>query len=293
MVILLILAVGLTVGLAVISRSVSDISTSTTSAESGRALAAAEAGIESALAGNATTNVVVPVTTAGSYTVTQLAHTGGGTTVTFPDGIKGGEVNTLFLVPHVTNISDPKYGWMDLTAPSYTWIAVTVCWGENVASGPTVPALEAIMYYLGPAGDYFVSRGIYDPLSRTTYNAGQASTAIDATAADCGDGKTYAFSKFIDFHNPVASGGLDIDAGGTSGSYKALYLRLKLLYNLDTPYSMAVRSGNGSDFPAQGRLVTALGTAGQTNRRVEVFERYPDPLPYYDSSVFSGSSLQK
>lgn len=277
-VMLLILAVALTVGLSVVSRSVTDIGVSTTSEESARALAAAEAGIEAALS----TAVVaigapVPVGQTGSYTIISSAAAGGGESVTFPEGVTAGDPATVFLVAHGID------GQLDLSAGAakYTGPTITVCWGENVTVG-TTPALEVIMYYINDSGLALANRNVYDPTASRT--PGAISTD---PVANCPAGKNYSFTKEINFSSALVSGGLSMPA-----SFTGLFLRLKLLYNGDTAYPIGV-AGDNDQFPAQARLITAVGQAGQTNRRVQVNERYPDPLPYFDSAVFSGADLSK
>lgn len=281
-VILLILAVALTVGLSVVSRSVTDIGVSTTSEESARALAAAEAGIEAALS-TAAVAVGTPVDVGqtgkitGSYTILGSDPAGGGDSVTFPEGVRAGDPATVFLVAHGAD------GRLDTSAGAakYTDSKFSVCWGENVTAN-TTPALEVLIYYMNGAGVALANRNVYDPTANRTPGA----ISTDPVAG-CPTDKSYSFAKEINFASALNAGGLSMPA-----SYTGLFLRLKLLYNGDTAYPMAV-VGDGDQFPAQARLITAVGQAGQTNRRVEVNERYPDPLPYFDSAVFSGADLSK
>ena len=283
-VILLILAVALTVGLSVVSRSVTDVGVSTTSEESARALAAAEAGIETALS---TAGVVVgtPVNVGqtgkitGSYTILSSDPSGGGDSVTFPEGVKAGDPATVFLVAHTAD------GQLDTSAGAakYTGPSFVVCWGENITAN-TTPALEVMLYYINSSGLALANRNVYDPTAKRTPGA---VASLDSPASGCPGDKNYAFKKEINFASALPAGGLSMPA-----SFTPLFLRFKLLYNGDTAYPIGV-VGDNDQFPAQARLITAVGQAGQTNRRVEVNERYPDPLPYFDSAVFSGDDLSK
>lgn len=255
--VLLLLSVVITVGLAISSRSVTEVGISTTQEESARALAAAEAGIEAALSGSVTGGgPSVPVGTTGSYIVATPSQYEGGNQVTFAQGLHSGEVATLFL-----QVGDQKY-----IASS-----VIVCWGESGSSSPT-PALEAITYYQSN-GNYLTSRSVYDPQSGRTPGAASPDTA---TSSGCPTDKSYAYRTTVNL-----------------GSSAPNYLRLKLAYNGDTSSPVGVvRTGSGQ-FPAQGQLVTSTGQAGQTSRKVQVVQRYADLLPYLDNAVFSGGSLTK
>lgn len=256
--ILLLLSVVIAIGLAISSRSVTEVGISTTQEESARALAAAEAGIEAALSGSVTGGgAPVNVGSGGleSYVLTAPSQYGAGTQVTFGEGVRAGEAATVFLL-----VGNQRY-----TASS-----VIVCWGESGSSGP-VPALEAIVYYQA-GGTYLASRSVYDPqgTGRTPGSASQ-----DGNTSGCPSDKSYAYKATV---------GL--------GSGTPYYLRLKPFYNGDTGSSIGV-AGVGSQFPAQGRLLTSTGQAGQTSRKVQVVERYADLLPYLDNAVFSGGSLVK
>ncbi len=270
--ILLLLSVVITIGLAISSRSVTEVGISTTQEESARALAAAEGGIEAALAGKVTTGAAVSVGTTGTYVVAAPSQYGAGTQVTFAEGVKAGEAATVFLLAHDTN------GSLVVNNQRYTGNSVVVCWGES-GSSSVVPALEAILYYQSGA-NYLASRAVYDSqgTGRTL-----GSVAPDGNTSGCPTGKNYAFKKTVDF----SASGLNI------GSGTPYYLRLKLAYNGNTGSPVGVGRVGTSQFPTQGQLVTSTGQAGQTSRKVQVVQRYSDPLPYLDNAVFSGGSLNK
>ena len=68
-------------------------------------------------------------------------------------------------------------------------------------------------------------------------------------------------------------------------------MRVRMLYNQDSPQYLAVRGT--SAIPVQGQDITAVGSEGQTSRKVQVFQRYPDLPPILDTAVFSGANLVK
>ncbi len=282
-IILLMMAVALTVGLAIVSRSVTDVGVSTTSAQSARALAAAEAGIEAALGGQVTVNQQVavesnPTSSTGTYTVVSSTAVGGGDSVSFTEGVKAGDAATLFFLAH------DDAGNLDLNssgANRYDGTSVIICW--VIGSGD--PALEAVLYYIQGA-NYVATRNIYDPegIIRTP-----GSHSPDATASNCPTGTTYLYQKNINLTETIANGGLAMPTSGIT----PLFLRLKLLYSGDTNHQLAAMQVGGDQFPAQARQVETIGQVGSNTRRVQVTERYPDLPPYFDNALLSGSDLKK
>lgn len=271
--VLLLLSVIITIGLAISSRSVTEVGISTTQEESARALAAAEAGIEAALSGTAAVGSIINVGTTGSYVVPAPSQYGAGTQVTFEEGVKAGEAVTVFLTDHDANGNLIPNGTDEYRGPN-----ITICWGEV---GQT-PAIEVVGYYL-TGTDFAASRNVYDDQRDRTPGAHRA----EKTTTGCPSGKNYAYRRVVNLASSLVSGGLSLPS-----NIDPLFLRIRMLYNGDNSQSVAV-VGDESDFPAQGRLVSSTGQAGQTSRRVQVIQRYPDPLPYLDDAVFSGGSLSK
>lgn len=247
-VILLVLAVALTVGLAVVSRSVTEIGISTTQKESAQALAAAEAGIEQALAGN----VSLPIG------VTSVP-VGGNTEVEIPEPLVAGESVTIFLAGHNAN------GDLDTTV-QYTGTDLGLCWGQ----GDVNPAVEVTVYYKSGA-NYLVTRTTADP---NINRAAQNNFSSTDGGASCPTGRTYQHYKKISM------------PAGT-----LLMMRVRVLYNQDIAQYLAVKGT--SAIPVQGQDITAVGSEGQTSRKVNVFQRYPDLSPILDTAVFSGANLVK
>lgn len=276
-VILLILAVALTVGLAIVSRSITEVSLSTTEEESARALAAAEAGIEAALAAIVASGETRSVGTAGAtYTVSTIPYGGGGE-VAISDALVAGEAATVWLSGHDSS------GNLVPGQNKYTADAVRVCWGQGVLGNEAAaPAVEVMLYYQTSGGEAQVGRAAYDP-----HNSRRASNRFgpaEANAGSCPADRSYSFTKNI----PLSGGTLNLPSAATP-----LFLRLRLLYNGDTSHYVAVKAAGNAVFPVQGTNIVSAGRAGSTSRRVQVFERFPDLSPLFDSALFSGAGLTK
>jgi len=273
-VVLLMLAVATTVGLAMVSRSVTEIGVTTTQEESARALTAAEAGVEAALSAVVAGGTYTVGSTGTTYTVSSEAYGSGGEfTISRP--LTAAELETVFLSGHDAN------GNLVPGQEKYTDNNIAVCWGQNISAvDATAPALEAILYFQ-TSGQVKVGRMGYDPnVSRQGQNSFQAL----GSAVGCPAGKTYAFSTLV---------ALNTLGGYNSVADNPLLLRLRLLYNGETGHFVGVKAQGGASLPAQGTNITSAGQSGSTSRKVQLFQGYGDPFPQFDNAVFSGAGLSK
>lgn len=272
LIILLVMAVVLTIGLSVISRSITNIRISQEQEESARVFSAAEAGIEEALkqnlaVGNSLTDEVGGI----SYQVSAVAQ-GGGTTFIFPhpEGFKAGDTQTLWLVGHDedTDELDPS--------TVYSGLTVEVYWGNEGqgADTETTPALEATLIYKDTDDEFKTFKETYDP------NGGRAA-ASNFGSAEVG---SYPLSVDEETYNFSFKGTIDIRETPYA-------LRLKLLYNSDERQKIGV-SGAGT-FPLQGKCYESNATATETGitRKVRQCQFYKSLPAIFDYVLFSESSL--
>lgn len=279
-VILLLLAVVSTVSLAIVSRSVTDLSVSTTQEESSRALAAAEAGIESALSSvvaSGSTQVLDNSNNA-QYTVTILPASSG-TDLISSRGLTANETETFFLGEH-----DGTGNMVLNGSTEYRGNSITVCWGDQAVAGQSnAPALEVSLYYWNKnTSKYEVVRNGYDPNTRGAFGA------IDAGVVGCPAGHAFSFKKTITLTATVASGGLALP-----GSVDQLMLRTRVFYSGEVGHFVGLKAVAGSTFPQQGIIISSTGQAGSSTRKVQLLQKYSNPLPQFDNAVFSGASLSQ
>jgi hypothetical protein len=128
LVVLLVLGVAMTVGLSVVSRSVTEVSISTTQEESTKALEAAEAGIEKSLAGVDDFGYV------DGYGKT-VTFTNNSTAFVYPDNL--GESNQ-YILPYKLEAGDVATLYMY----GYTGNKLRICWGGVTGS----PVAEVTIY---------------------------------------------------------------------------------------------------------------------------------------------------
>ncbi len=284
-VVLLALAVALTVGLSIISRTVTEVGVSTTQEESARALSAAESGIEAALSSGVASGGNVG--SQGSTYQVSSSPVGGGRYVAFPGGLMAGEVVTLYLAPYQSDGSP-------VAVPPTTFFPTNqrldICWGD-----PTLgenPALVADLYYYAPSAvppGYRISRLAYDPTPSHNNGFDSASISSPPTDADnCPSGINYKYS--VRWNSLIGPTGFSVADAGP----RPMFLRLRLWYNPTQAHYVGAGTVNGStDIPVQGTELVSTGRSGETVRKVKVFQQYPDMPDFADFSILSGSDITK
>ena len=266
LIILLIMAVALTIGLSVVSRSVTDIRISQEQEESARVFSAAEAGLESLLAtGEAPGSV-------GDFKIdTGTKPIGDSETFVFPKEIRAGDTQTVWLVDHNED------GTLNLDSfKSFTDFEFH--WGNESLSGDeeTAPALEAVIIYKNSAGDYTTKRVAFDPKTGRS----DGFTSVSDNNHLFGE-KTFSFkAEFTedDYTDSLPSG--------------TLYaIRIKLLYNTNSQI-LGVKA-EGDLLPLQGNCYTSTAASETTGiaRKIEQCQLYPSLSGIFDYVLFSESSL--
>jgi hypothetical protein len=256
LVVVLVVIVVTTVGLSLASRSITSLRTSTEEAESQKALAAAEAGVERLLENSApTTEGTIGGTLANanySAYVHQLSATtflmNGGNSVPKDEG-----ADLWFTV-----YSSDKDWTKRYISPLGGWNGTLhVYWGTDSSNPCNNPALEIIIV-TGTAGNPVSKRYTYDPcLARQSENH---------------------------FGLPSPSGGMSLPYGSDGiDVVGGLIARVIPLYGSTI---VGVDGGNTA-LPLQGFFINSTGTSGQTSRKIRVFKGYPQTyLPYLSYGLF-------
>lgn len=280
LVILLIMAVVLTIGLATISRSVTDIKISEQTEDSARAFSAAEAGIEAVLSGIGTgslsfpSGVSVDVPTPGNLLSDDKLS------FLYPEKLSQNEVATIWLSEY--NKTTGVYSnYLAPTAPNQ---AITVAWG-NPGTEPensTTPALEITVYYKDSLGNIKASKYLLDAAGVGIRDNGfckKTDLSGSCTGITWGNGVTYG-GQAIRYSANIAVGGL----------YNMYFARLRLLYNNTAHY---LGFGSFAQLPSQGEKIAAIGRSNQATRKVEVYRLNSAPPDIFDFALYSGGSLVK
>ncbi len=258
LIVVLVMVVALTVGLSIASKSITSFRSSTDTASSQKALSAAEAGIEQALKSNAS----IPLTSISQDTKysTDVSPVQGATfLLNGSNPVLQSSGIDLWLTRY---FSDSAQLYKPPYYPSSG--SFTVYWGES-AEGCSNAALEVVVIS-GTKTSPVISRYAFDPCAARRGGNYFASPGGQATVA----GRKFYYQATI----PVGDGGV---AGG--GGLMARVVPL---------YMSAIMAVNGTnDFPPQGSVITAVGQSGNTQRRVNVFQGYPElPAEYYLYNLF-------
>lgn len=296
-IILLVLVVILTVGLALVSRTVTDIKLSGQTEVSNRAFNAAEAGVESVLGGGSLnqSGVIVGEGTAQSkYTVQTNAVGGTNDAFVLNQPIAKDNTQQIWFMGHRSDgsLSDANCKDLDGTTPlkCFNSNKLTVYWGnpgqsasQTGAPGIT-PALEITIIYKNVSGTYQIAKGAYDP------DGGRSNNFLGSveSVGNYVPPSNLAFKKDLDLCNAPFS--LPCTGGVFSNGVTLYAARLRLLYN-DEPQLLGAQPTNNVDtFPTQGKIISSSGTAGNVTRKVQVFESYPYLPGVFDYVLFNGSN---
>lgn len=256
LIVILIAVVALTVGLSLVSRSITGVRVATQSEESQRAFQAAEAGVERAL--NAIRLSPTPPATlfedafennaAFDATINTLA----GADILLNGGSELEQsVGSDVWLSRYPDFSNPMTTTIEVHFGSQNQ---NQCLGTGA---DVTPAIE-ILVLSGASSNPSLSKHVVDPCSR-----------IDGAAnEDPGgsvDGVTYAYSYDLNISN-------------------ALLARVVPIYN-STIVGLSAQSGT---FPSQGSIIESTGTAGESVRRVQVFESHPQiPIEMFQYAILS------
>ncbi len=269
LVILLVMAVILTIGLAVASYSLTDIKISQQEEESARAFSVAEAGIEESLRAGSATNVTVGEITAN---VTETIQ-GDSNEFNFGESkFPSGELANVWLVGHT------EEGAFDPSTHFPYNGQIKLCWGDSTDLSASSPALELALVYQDSTGEYKVVRQGYDPVNGRTVGFDES---LDEDGGNCDS--NLAFGKDVSLNSGVFN---------LAASDIPYLLRLKLLYN-DDSQSIAVQAN--SDLPQQGKCYESSASiqVSDVTRKVRQCQFFQAPPEIFDYVLFSTSDLVK
>jgi hypothetical protein len=283
--VLLSLAVVLTIVLFIISRSIIDVSISSRQEDAVRAFSAAEAGIEQALIiGSGTFSSQVGD---ANFTSTVTDFAVGESSFVYPLTLASGDSITLWLVAHDADGTTT----CSIEKPCFTGNTLKVCWGRSGtgAGGSTTPAVELSTFYNATPGSPAtarIGRVALDPNSgRRPLNSFEAPDGGTCTIG----GEVFQFQKTITFSS------LGVPATSYNAQNGLQFVRVRMLYNTDINHGVAFStdfSGN-STLPSQGIVADSSGTAGDANRRLEVFQGWPEPPSVLDYAIYSSTGIVK
>jgi Tfp pilus assembly protein PilX len=298
-VILLVSAVGLTLGLSLASRSTNDTNITTEIEESSRAFSAAEAGLEESAQhiGNIGFSSSKPIGS-GDYNVSIETACDNCENFEYPGKIENNKPVIVWLVGHK---KDGENTVID-TDNVYGGDSINICWGKD---GGDYAALEATLYYklkspvplpapLSGTTEYALARAVYNPNS-TDYSGkiikGTTGRADKAAKGDCG-------GDFRNKKNLSFSGMASSQPYSSGDSLRFMKIRPIIVNNdadttsLDT--RIAIEKVGGDNLKSQGEIHISTGTSsnGQKTKIVQ-FISHPVAPEIFDTVIYSSGGIIK
>lgn len=271
LILLLAVAVILTVGLSIISRSITDVKISQQSQESARALWVAQAGLEQAIRSNSSVgSVEAPQELNGvSYYVEKKALGENTSEYVYPGKVKANDPITVWLVGHDTDGNIVPTNEYNGTLRFY--------WGEGSESGSSSTAIELTFIYQD-SGGFKIKRYAYDP-----YASRSPSTSFASPATCAGADKNFGGQNFA-FCTPS----LNLPITVVSGTN--YMVKVRLLFN-SVPKPVGVKGSanlslQGSCFP-----VTATVQESGVTKKYEECQLFGSTSPVFDNLLYSGGGL--
>jgi len=280
----------LTIGLIVIQRSTTDISTSTQNDQSSRAFSAAEAGIEQALQSNTAIPLQNSLSNNASFVVSPSAR------LPLPGqafeyfATTRGEIAQVWLA----NLADP------LIPSYYMRDDLFIYFGDPAKT----PAVEInLVTRINSTGEYVSQRWYYDTASSRSNQNGFTQCGSDSfslmnplpiNTSLSSDGTVTADRKFkcrVRLKTFAEAPTVTPPNPGIT----PIMIRARVLYNDKQHFAVAPISNGtpGSDLPPQATIYTSIGLSGQSRKTIQVM-KVDGVVPFFfDYAVFSTSDIIK
>lgn len=260
LIVILTMAVALTVGLSLASRTLTNLKISKNNEESQRAFQAAESGIEAAIKGTANPSGDLG-NNAAFKTLTKA--TGGESAVILNNNdMVGQDIGLDVWLSKNTDYSN------QMPAAEYT-----IYWGSTTQTTCTKgvtqkPAIEVIALY-GSKSNPQLKKAVFDPCTgsqKRIDGALDTTNSVDTSIAANGTSNIYKYN-----------GKITLPGNG-------LVMKIIPLY---TSSPVSVKS-SGAVFPSQGSVIESTGTSGDTVRKVTYYSAFPQmPLEYFSYAIIS------
>lgn len=301
-ILLLVMLVVLSVVLAITQRSTTDLSSSTDTEQSTRAYSAAEAGLEQALQRGTTSPNSPPITSqtinlGGNQSTATIRNSGllpvagSGIALEYPP--IGKETFAQFWLTDTAN-----------TANNYSRNSFTIYFGnpdslkayddaagdnaQNVSPAIEVNVIKQIT--IAAVVSYESQRSYYDSLSSRASSNNFINTTTPSTPITCSGSP--AVNTILQTQSPFYCRVTINITNCSLPSCVPQLVRIRFLYtNLN--HKVAIAPIDGSSLPPQVELYTSTGTAGQSQKTLQVFRVKEMLPPWLDFAIFSVNNIIK
>jgi len=265
--VLMALAVLVTVGLSVASRSVTEVGITTSQEESAKALEAAEAGLEKAVGGTITGGK--ETMSGGSvFVVTPVPDPMPFKEYIIPYNIEEGETASVDMKGYTKDLTDQR--------------KITFCWGKK-SSNPVI-ALEVVMYYQKFDSQVRLGRRIYNP------NPGVGTFPVNSYCSYTSNSELNGCPA--NFRFACKAHYSDLMQPPLDGNDKPLFFRMRLYGTMPNEAEQVAISTQGR-FVSQGSEFVSVGSAGSATQKIRGINMNYDVPSIFDAALFSGTGLEK
>lgn len=284
-ILLLVMVLALAIGLSVIGRSVTEISTSTKTEDSSRAFSAAEAGIERLLQMNPQSGSGI----AGSIAFSNQSQA------------QALEWSANLPKPGMA-LEYPPFGkesfaqfWLanpDTLASVYNLESFDIYFGDPTQDYSAVtgkpdnqPAIEvSVILFSPPGSSYFSKSYFYDSKGD---RAGAGGNNFSSCSLGPSPIETNAYSQLRSFYCKATVAGYK-----NSPQDIPIMVRARMLYtNISHP--AAIRPVSGGSFPVQASILKSTGSSGGIIRNLQIFQQKSVMPQIFDYALFSAGDLSK
>jgi Tfp pilus assembly protein PilX len=282
---LLLMLVGLSVGLALTQRSVNDVTTSTQVEQSSRAFSAAEAGLEKALNGSffQTGSGTIPLNNDSTAQISQsnyLPQTNSTAAIEYPPIGRETTAQFWFVDPFA---APPPIAYYDGSQ-------VNLYYGnENTTDKPAVE-----MAVVTERGGNFYTKNYYYDSDSTRAASNRFAVTPSCGSATVSEGILGSNHKFYCAQTVnIMDGSLPTNACVVGNNCRIILARVRFLY-INENHNLALQPiGPGIKFPPQVQIYNSVGTSGQSQKQVQAFKVKDVVPPWFDYAIFSVNEIRK
>jgi hypothetical protein len=263
---ILVIVIALTVGLSLVARTITNLRISTEEAQSQKALAAAEAGIERSLQSSQSVHVDTGQITYDTV-ITNIGGSGVGIVLNGGNPVPKDEGIDVWFEAHDAGTGKPNGVF---TAPTN----LKIYWGSSAACVNS-SAIEVIFVTTnGTATKTY--RYAYDPCSTRGNSFTTTPTVAVGSFPITSGGSTSTFASRV-----------AVDTSSITSGDNIIFMRVVPIYK-DTIIGVSNDPDSfGKLLPLQGYQIDSTGTSGEANRKIRVFKGYPQtPLVYVSYGLF-------
>lgn len=280
MALILIMSVALAIGLSIVQKSLTDISTATKVEQSSRAFSAAEAGIEQALRGVSNPNpnfseIQSSATVQDDPLLPKTATTNQQEGLEYPPLAKE-EIAHFHLADLNSTTNPPELFYKPPSG------SLEVYWGQSAQDKAAIQI--KIIYYDSLTTSYKAISYFFDPDATRAL-----SNNFTDASLNCGNVAPIQTTEGLsrNFYCKQTLSSLPANL---------MILRTRLFYN-STSQPVAVRAvgtcGKDCSLPPQTRIIASTGQSGETQRTIKLFQIEKVVPPYFDFVIFSAGEVNK